>query len=58
MLAYYRARSAFERINMNTGLSLVDIQNDYFAGGRIELVGMDAAAEKAGRLLAFLRENQ
>lgn len=43
---------------MNAGLMLVDIQNDYFAGGRMELVGMDAAAEKAGRLLAYFRENQ
>ena len=25
---------------MKTGLILVDIQNDYFAGGRMELVGM------------------
>jgi nicotinamidase-related amidase len=43
---------------MTTGLILVDIQNDYFAGGRMELVGMDAAAEKAGRLLAYFREKQ
>ena len=33
---------------MNTGLILVDIQNDYFTGGRMELAGMDAAGEKAG----------
>ncbi len=43
---------------MNTGLILVDIQNDYFAGGRMELVGMNAAAEKAAQLLAYFRENQ
>ncbi|MGD2100013.1 MAG: cysteine hydrolase family protein [Desulfobacterales bacterium] len=43
---------------MNTGLILVDIQNDYFADGRMELVGMDAAAEKASRLLTYFRENQ
>ena len=40
------------------GLILVDIQNDYFAGGRMELVGMDMASEKASQLLAFFRENQ
>jgi nicotinamidase-related amidase len=40
------------------GLILVDIQNDYFAGGRMELVGMDAAAENAGRLLSLFRENR
>ncbi len=43
---------------MNTGLILVDIQNDYFAGGRMELVGMEAAAENASQLLAYFRENQ
>jgi len=43
---------------MNTGLILVDIQNDYFRGGRMELVGMDAASKKAEDLLAFFRENQ
>ncbi len=43
---------------MNTGLILVDIQNDYFAGGRMELVGMDAAAENASRLLAYFRDKQ
>jgi nicotinamidase-related amidase len=43
---------------MKTGLILVDIQNDYFAGGRMELAGMEAAGEKAGELLAFFRDNQ
>ena len=43
---------------MNSGLILVDIQNDYFAKGRMELVGMDAAAENASRLLAYFRDNQ
>ena len=43
---------------MNTGLILVDIQNDYFTGGRMELAGMDAAAENARQLLAFFRKNQ
>ncbi len=43
---------------MNTGLILVDIQNDYFAGGRMELVGMDAAGKKAAQLLTFFRDNQ
>ena len=43
---------------MNTGLILVDIQNDYFAGGRMELVGMEAAGEKAGQLLTFFRDKR
>ena len=40
------------------GLVLVDIQNDYFTGGRMELVGMKAAAKNASRLLTFFRENR
>ena len=40
------------------GLILVDIQNDYFAGGRMELVGMEAAGEKAGQLLTFFRDKR
>jgi nicotinamidase-related amidase len=32
---------------MKTGLILVDIQNDYFEAGRMELVGMEAASAKA-----------
>jgi nicotinamidase-related amidase len=43
---------------MKTALILVDIQNDYFANGRMELVGMDAAGEKAGQLLTFFRDNR
>lgn len=43
---------------MKTGLILVDIQNDYFAGGRMELIGMDAASATANKLLTFFRENQ
>jgi nicotinamidase-related amidase len=43
---------------MKTGLILVDIQNDYFEGGRIELVGMEAAGTKAHKLLAFFRDNR
>jgi len=43
---------------MKTGLILVDIQNDYFAGGRMELAGMDAAGKTAGQLLAFFRDHR
>ncbi|MQY76088.1 MAG: isochorismatase family protein [Spirochaeta sp.] len=43
---------------MKTGLLLVDIQNDYFKGGLMELVGMDEAASRAKDLLLLFRENQ
>jgi nicotinamidase-related amidase len=43
---------------MRTGLILVDIQNDYFPGGSMELVGMRAAGQKAKDLLAFFRDSQ
>jgi nicotinamidase-related amidase len=42
---------------MPTGLILVDIQNDYYPGGRMELVGISEAGQKAGELLSFFRAN-
>jgi nicotinamidase-related amidase len=41
---------------MNPALVLIDIQKDYFPGGRMTLEGADAAAENAGRLLERFRE--
>ena len=38
-------------------LVLIDIQNDYFPGGKIELDGMDAAADNAQRVLEFFRRS-
>lgn len=43
---------------MKSGLVLVDIQNDYFAGGNMELVSMDAAAEMASVVLESFREQK
>ena len=43
---------------MKTGLILVDIQNDYFPDGRMPLVGMDKASEKAKDLLSAFRKNR
>jgi nicotinamidase-related amidase len=40
---------------MKTALLLVDIQNDYFPGGRMELQGSLPAGEQAGRLLGWFR---
>lgn len=40
---------------MTTALLLVDLQNDYFAGGAMPLVGTEAAASQAARLLARFR---
>jgi len=43
---------------MSIALALIDIQRDYFPGGRMELTGMDLASEKARELLAFFRERK
>lgn len=43
---------------MKTGLILVDIQNEYFPGGKVELVGIKEAANNASTLLALFRENK
>ncbi len=40
---------------MNRALLLVDIQNDYFPGGKMELAGMAAAAAQAQKLLEEFR---
>jgi nicotinamidase-related amidase len=37
-------------------LIVVDIQNDYFAGGRCPLVGIDAATDNAARAIAAARD--
>lgn len=40
---------------MRTALLVIDIQNDYFSGGTMELVGADAASGQAGLVLAACR---
>ena len=40
---------------MATGLILVDIQNEYFPGGRMELAGIHEAAGNARDVLTFFR---
>jgi nicotinamidase-related amidase len=44
--------------NMKTVLLLIDIQNDYFPGGRMELEGSDEAALQAQKLLTEFRKNK
>lgn len=41
----------------NTALVIIDIQNDYFSGGTMELVGAEEAAEKAKKVLKHFRES-
>lgn len=41
---------------MTTALLIIDIQNDYFPGGTMELVGPGAAAAKAATLLTAFRK--
>ena len=43
---------------MVTALVLVDLQNDYFPGGRMELVGPDYAAAFSKDLLTLFRKNR
>lgn len=42
---------------MKPTLLIVDIQNDYFAGGKMELTGMDSACANASKLLSWFRGN-
>ena len=41
-----------------TALLIVDIQNDYFPGGKFELVGADAAAQNTAKAISAFREMQ
>lgn len=41
---------------MTTALVLIDIQNDYFPGGAMALVGMDEAAQRAAAALTHARK--
>jgi nicotinamidase-related amidase len=40
---------------MSKALLIIDIQNDYFPGGKMELEGSEAASLRAGELLAAFR---
>ena len=42
----------------NTALIIIDIQNDYFPGGKMELVNMDNAAANASKLLQKFRSKK
>jgi len=43
---------------MKSALILIDIQNDYFPGGAMELTGMTQAAAQAREVLAACRRNR
>jgi nicotinamidase-related amidase len=38
-----------------TALVVIDLQNEYFPGGKCTLVGTDAAADNAAKLVADFR---
>lgn len=40
---------------MSTGLLVIDVQNDYFPGGRVEVPGSPAVGEKTAELLRAFR---
>src|SRR4051812_28118592 len=41
---------------MATGLILVDVQNEYFPGGRMELSGIERASANAREVLSLFRD--
>jgi len=43
---------------MTRALLIIDIQNDYFPGGKMELEGSEAASLRAGELLAAFRDKR
>ncbi|HCA10080.1 cysteine hydrolase family protein [Chryseobacterium sp.] len=50
--------NAQQKRNMeNTALLIIDIQNDYFPGGKMELAGAEPAANNAKKVLEYFRKN-
>lgn len=47
-----------EGVTLKIGLILIDIQNDYFKGGKYELFEPEQAALQAKKILGFFREHQ
>lgn len=47
-----------QRRSMKSALILIDIQNDYFPGGKMELSGSIEAGLRAGEILSCFRENR
>jgi nicotinamidase-related amidase len=41
----------------NTALIIIDVQNDYFAGGKMPLIGSAEAGQKAKQLLEYYRSH-
>ncbi|WP_153392025.1 cysteine hydrolase family protein [Chryseobacterium vaccae] len=50
--------NAQQKRNMeNTALLIIDVQNDYFPGGKMTLEGAERAGRKAQEILRFFRKN-
>jgi nicotinamidase-related amidase len=43
---------------MKSALLIIDIQNDYFPGGKMELIGSNQAGQNAKKVLSHFRENK
>lgn len=43
---------------MNQALLIIDMQNDYFSGGKMELTGIDEAAAQCAGLLEYFRSEK
>ncbi|MDX1810090.1 MAG: cysteine hydrolase family protein [Sulfurospirillaceae bacterium] len=43
---------------MKKALVIIDLQNDYFCGGNMELVGTEEAMQQTNRLIKFAREKE
>lgn len=50
--------NAQQKRNMeNTALLIIDVQNDYFPGGKMELAGAEAAGNNTKKILKYFRKN-
>jgi nicotinamidase-related amidase len=52
-----KKNSSEQTADPKTALIIIDVQNDYFPGGKMALTGSKEAGEKAGKLLESFRAN-
>jgi len=61
LIVFFMKTNAQQKQNSNQmkeGLIIIDVQQDYFKGGRMELSGAREAADNAGRILDHFRQKQ
>lgn len=57
LLSFVTINAQKKRTMENTALLIIDVQNDYFPGGKMTLQGVEQAGENAQKILEYFRKN-